>query len=108
MDQLFSPSYMAGKKEYIVQPGDSLNLIAQKNQTNVDFILRLNGHDEHHPPAGGPPDTRAARFLRRRHGGVSNKTVTLRRKVGDREYFFKEYTATDIRLPPGIESTCLV
>ncbi|MBL9130907.1 MAG: LysM peptidoglycan-binding domain-containing protein [Verrucomicrobiaceae bacterium] len=99
MDQLFSPAHMGGKKEYIVQPGDSLNLIAQKNQTNVDFIIRLNNMMSTTLQPGDRLTVAPIEF----HLGVvvSKKQVLLNRKVGDKEYLFKQYNAREIRLPPG-------
>jgi hypothetical protein len=35
---------------------------------------------------------------------ISDKTVTLRRKVGEKEHFFKEYLAADIRVPSGMKA----
>jgi hypothetical protein len=49
MDQLFSPSYTAGKKDYIVQPGDS------KKPNQRGFYSSTEWHDEHRSPARGPP-----------------------------------------------------
>src|SRR4029079_508144 len=43
MDMLFDSELNPLKKDYIVQPGDSLNLIARKQQTTVECILRANG-----------------------------------------------------------------
>jgi hypothetical protein len=34
---------------------------------------------------------------------ASAKTVTLRRVAGEKEVFFKEYQATDLRLPAGVK-----
>lgn len=99
MDQLFSPAHAAGKKEYIVQPGDSLNLIAQKNNTNVDFIIRLNSMMS---TTLQPGDRLLIAPIEFNLGVVvAKKQVLLNRKVGDKEYLFKQYNAQDIRLPPG-------
>jgi LysM repeat protein len=99
LDELYSINQKAGKKDYIVQPGDSLALIASKQGTNMDMIVRLNGLMGITLQPGDhltlvPLDFSIV-------VDVSDKTVTLRRKVGDKEYFFKEYRATDLRLPPG-------
>jgi len=101
LDELYSINQKAGKKDYIVQPGDSLALIASRQGTNMDMIVRLNGLMGITLQPGDhltlvPLDFSVV-------VDVSNKTVTLRRKVGDKEYFFKEYSATDLRLPPGIK-----
>lgn len=99
MDQLFSPEITAGKKEYIVQPGDGLNLIAQKNNTNVDFIVRLNGMMT---SSLQPGDRLTVAPIEFNLGVVvGKKQVLLNRKIGDKEYLFKQYNAQDIRLPRG-------
>lgn len=99
LDQLYSPNNMAGKKDYIVQPGDSLNLIASKQGTTVDAIIRMSGLMSYTLHPGDhltiiPMDFHLA-------VNVSKKQVTLLRKIGDKEYRFKVYEASDIRLPPG-------
>jgi hypothetical protein len=101
LDELFSLKNKAGKKDYIVQPGDSLALIASKQGTNMDMIVRLNGLMGTTLQPGDhltlvPLDFSVV-------VDISEKTVTMRRKVGDKEYFFKEYKATEIQLPPGIK-----
>jgi hypothetical protein len=101
LDELFSLKNKAGKKDYIVQPGDSLALIASKQGTNMDMIVRLNGLMGTTLQPGDhltlvPLDFSIV-------VDISDKTVTMRRKVGDKEYFFKEYIATEIQLPPGIK-----
>jgi hypothetical protein len=100
MDQLFSPNYTAGKKEYIVQPGDSLNLIAQKNQTNVDFILRLNGMMSTTLQPGDRLTVAPIQF----NLGVSvgKKQVILFRNVNGKDYPFKFYSAKDVQIPSSI------
>ncbi len=100
MDQLFSAESKTGKKDYIVQPGDSLALIAGKQGTTMDLLIRLNGLMGNVLQPGDhltilPLDFNIS-------ADVSAKTVTLMRKVGDKELFFKEYKATEIRLPPGL------
>jgi LysM repeat protein len=100
LDTLFSPNQKIGKKDYIVQPGDSLALIATKQGTSVDMIIRLNGlvgttlQPGDHLTLVGLDFTLVV--------DVSAKSVTLRRKVNDKEYFFKEYTAVDIVLPASL------
>lgn len=99
MDQLYSPNNTAGKKDYIVQPGDSLNLIATKQGTTVDSIIRSSGLMSFNLQPGDHLTIIPMDF----HLGVSvsKKQVMLLRKVGDKEYLFKVYEAKDIRLPPG-------
>lgn len=99
MDQLYSSEHSAGKKDYIVQPGDSLNLIAGKHGTTVDSIIRSSGLMSFNLQPGDHLTIIPMDF----HLGVSvsKKQVMLFRKVGDKEYLFKVYEAKDIRLPPG-------
>ncbi len=100
MDQLYSANSTAGKKDYIVQPGDSLNLIANKQGTTVDSIIRSSGLMSFNLQPGDHLTIIPMDF----HLGVSiaKKQVMLFRKVGDKEYLFKAYDAKDIRLPPGM------
>jgi hypothetical protein len=99
MDQLYSPENLGGKKDYIVQPGDSLNLIATKQGTTVDSIIRSSGLMSFNLQPGDHLTIIPMDF----HLGVSlsKKQVMLLRKVGEKEYLFKVYEAKDIRLPPG-------
>lgn len=99
MDQLYSANSKSGKKDYIVQPGDSLNLIATKQGTTIDSIIRASGLMSFNLQPGDhltiiPMDFHLAVY-------VSKKQVMLLRKVGEIEYPFKAYEAKDIRLPPG-------
>jgi lipoprotein-anchoring transpeptidase ErfK/SrfK len=43
IDRFLSKEPMPEKKEYIIQPGDSLDRIARRNKTTVDLIRRING-----------------------------------------------------------------
>ncbi|MCB1278248.1 LysM peptidoglycan-binding domain-containing protein [Prosthecobacter sp.] len=99
MDQLYSPNNHSGKKDYIVQPGDSLNLIASRQGTTVDSIIRASGLMSFNLQPGDHLTIIPMDF----HLGVSvsKKQVMLLRKVGDKEYLFKIYQAKDINLPPG-------
>lgn len=101
LDQLFSSESKSGKKDYIVQPGDSLALIAGKQGTTMDLLIRLNGLMGTVLQPGDHLSILPLEF--NLVVDVSAKTVTLRRKVGDKEYFFKEYQASDIRLPTGLK-----
>ena len=98
MDMLFDADNPL-KKDYIVQPGDSLNLIATKQGTTVDSIIRSSGLMSFNLQPGDHLTIIPMDF----HLGVSvsKKQVMLLRKVGDKEYLFKVYEAKDIRLPPG-------
>jgi LysM repeat protein len=100
MDMLYSPNYKVGKKDYIVQPGDSLNLIATKQGTSVDMIIRLNGLMGITLQPGDHLTLMPLDFSM--VVDVSAKTLELRRKAGDKEFFFKEYPALEVRLPPGV------
>lgn len=102
LDELFSTNQKAGKKDYIVQPGDSLALIATKQGTNMDMIVRLNGLMSTVLQPGDHLTLIPLDFSV--DVDVSNKTVTLFRNVGDKRYFFKEYNAADLRLPPGMKA----
>lgn len=102
LDGLFSPNQMGGKKDYVVQPGDSLALIANKNQTNVDTIIRMNGLVGNTLHPGDHLIVVPLNFDV--VVDVSSKTVSLLRTVGTRQYFFKEYQAFDVRLPPGVRA----
>lgn len=103
LDQLFSSSTKLGKHDYIVQPGDSLALIATKQGTTMDMLIRLNGLMGTTLQPGDhltilPLDFSLVVDL-------SAKTVTLFRnsKDGSKKFFFKEYVASDIRLQAGIK-----
>lgn len=98
-DGLFSPNQMAGKKDYIVQPGDSLALIANRNQTNVDTIIRMNGLIGNTLHPGDHLIVVPLNFDV--VVDVSSRTVALLRTVGTKQYFFKQFQAFDIRLPPN-------
>lgn len=95
LDNLYTPNQMAGKRDYIVQPGDSLALIASRNSTTVDSLIRMNGlfgtllqPGDHLLVVPLEFDVVV---------DVSAKTVTLLRK----DRFFKEYAAFGVSLPPG-------
>lgn len=100
MDNLYSANSTTGKKDYIVQPGDSLNLIATKQGTTVDSIIRSSGLMSFNLQPGDHLTIIPMDF----HLGVnvSKMQVMLLRKVGEKEYLFKTYEAKDIRLPPGM------
>lgn len=100
MDGLFSGSQLTGKKDYIVQPGDSLALISSKNQTNIDMIVRMNGLIGNTLHPGDHLIVVPLNFDV--VVDVSNRTAALLRTAGGRQYFFKEYQAFDVRLPPGM------
>lgn len=100
MDQLFSDESKGGKKDHIVQPGESLALIAGRQNTTIDMLIRLNGLMSTVLQPGDHLTIIPLDFSIR--VDVSDKTVSLWRKAGEKEYFFKEYPAEDVRLPAGV------
>lgn len=101
LDELFSPASSSGKSRYIVQPGDSLALIANKQSTSMDMIIRLNGLIGNNLQPGDHLTLIRLDFAL--EADVSQQRLTLRRRAGDKEYFFKDYSA-QIRLPPGLRA----
>ncbi|WP_038168155.1 LysM peptidoglycan-binding domain-containing protein [Verrucomicrobium sp. BvORR106] len=102
MDMLFSQEANPQRKDYIVQPGDSMGRIANKNQTSVECIMRANGMLSTNLQPGDhlfvfPLDFEIVVDL-------SSKTVQLWRGTREKGYFFKEYQALEIRLPPGMKA----
>ncbi len=99
LDQLYSANQTSGKKDYIVQPGDSLNLIATKQGTTIDSIIRMNGLMSFTLQPGDHLTLIPMDF----HLGVSvsKKQVMLLRRVGEKDYLFKVYEAKEVHLPPG-------
>lgn len=98
LDSLFSQSQNQSKKDYAVQPGDSLGLIARKNQTTVECLLRANSMMSSGLQPGDhlfviPLDFDV-------QISVGAKTVTLLRSGR----FFKEYQALELKLPPGMKT----
>ena len=101
LDELFSPSQRAGKIQYIVQPGDSLALIANRQSTSMDMIIRLNGLMNSTLQPGDHLTLVQLDFTLQ--ADLSNQRLTLRRRAADKEFFFKDYAAK-IRLPPGLRA----
>jgi len=96
LDQLFSPTELEGKIDYVVQPGDSLLAIANKLKTSVDAITRMNGLRSNVIHPGDhllvlPVDFDFAVDL-------SEKTLTVLRQGK----FFAHYELVDVRLPMGM------
>jgi LysM repeat protein len=100
MDSIFSPSQTAGKKDYIVQPGDSLGRIAAKNETTVDMIVRMNGLVGTTLQPGDHLLVVPLNFDV--VVDVSAGTVTLLRNVNGRPYQFRWYTAFGVKMPPNV------
>ncbi|MGV3661571.1 MAG: LysM peptidoglycan-binding domain-containing protein [Prosthecobacter sp.] len=99
MDMLYSSNNKMGKKDYIVQPGNTLLGIATKHDTTIDSIVRMNGLMSTMLQPGDhltliPMDFHLL-------VDVSSKEVILQRKVGEKKYPFKFYLAKELRLPPG-------
>jgi len=98
MDMLFSVERNPLKKDYIVQPGDSMGLISRKNQTTIECIMRANGMTSTSLQPGDHLFVFPIEFDL--VVDVSAKTVTLLRN----ERFFKEYQALDVKLPFGVKA----
>lgn len=101
MDELFSSEPVPGKRDYIVQPGDSLALIASRQGTTTDMLIRMNGLMSTTLHPGDHLTVMPLEF--NLLVDASAKTVALRRVVGEKEFFFKEYHARDLRLPEGLK-----
>lgn len=95
MDALYRLDASGGKKDYIVQPRDSLLAIAGRNHTTIEALSRINALTTINLQPGEhlfviPMDFDLA-------VDVSDKKVTLLRAGR----FFKEYEAIDIKLLPN-------
>lgn len=103
LDQLFADGTKLGKHDYIVQPGDSLALIATKQGTTMDMLIRLNGLMGTTLQPGDHLTILPLDFSL--VVDMSAKTLTLFRnsKDGSKKFFFKEYLASDIRLQAGVK-----
>ena len=96
MDELLEPKIGPRKKEYIVQSGDSLALIANRNETTVHCIQRTNGMFDTLIHPGDrliifPLDFSIV-------VDVGAKSLTLMRK----DRFFKEYPILEVKVPPNL------
>lgn len=98
MDTLFSVDENPLKKGYIVQPGDSLGLIARKNQTTIECILRANSMLSMGLQPGDNLIVLPLEF--EMIVDISAKTVTILRN----QRFFKEYQTLDVKLPVGMKA----
>jgi len=98
MDALFSASGNPGRKDHVVQPGESLNLIARKNQTTVSAIMRGNGMMS----SGLQPGDHLFLFPLDFEiiVNVTKKTLTLKKN----NQFFKEYHIVEMKLPSGVKA----
>lgn len=97
LDDMFQSDDIALKKDYIVQPGDSLGLIARKNQTTIECIMRVNGMLSTGLQPGDHLSVLPLNF--EVVVAASAKTVTLLLN----QRFFKEYQALDVKLPVGMK-----
>ncbi len=107
MDELFSSqgpdkNDNTGRKDYIVQPGDSLLRIATNKNTTVDSLIRMNGLLSTTLQPGDHLTVVPMDFSVR--VDLSEKHLSLWRRAGEKDYFFKEYATLDIRLPPGVRA----
>jgi LysM repeat protein len=95
MDALFAFDQSGGKKDYIVQPKDSLLAIAGKNKTTVEAIARLNGLTSISLRLGDHL------FLIPTNFDVIVDISSLSLVLRSEGKFFKEYALEDIKLPPN-------
>ncbi len=98
LDSMFLSDDVLLKKEYIVQPGDSLGLIARKNQTTIESIMRVNGMLSTGLQPGDHLSVLPLDF--EIVVDASAKTLTLLRN----KLFFKEYQAIDVKLPSSVKA----
>lgn len=98
LDALFSPVRNSTRKDYIVQPGDSLGRIASKNATTVECLLRANAMMSNALQPGDHLFVFPLEF--EIQVSVGAKTLTLLRNGR----FFKEYHAAEVRLPLGFKT----
>lgn len=97
LDLLFSEDNPQRKK-YTVQTGDSVGLIARKQNTTIECLMRANGLFHHNLHPGDHLYVFPLEF--EVVVEASSKTLTLLRNGS----FFKEYHAVDVRLPPSIKA----
>jgi LysM repeat protein len=98
LDALFSPSQNSTRKDYIVQPGDSLGRIASKNATTVECLLLANSMMSSALQPGDHLFVFPLEF--EIQVSVRAKTLALLRHGR----FFKEYQAVEVRLPGGFKA----
>ena len=95
-DLLLSDLPGSQKKDYIVQRGDSLLAIANRQQTTVDFIMRANNLVN---TAIHPGDRLMVATLEFKAViSLGNETLTLLKD----DRFFKEYPIQAVQLPDGV------
>ena len=98
LDRLLSSEPTAGKVDYTVRGGDSLVLIANRNQSTLSYIMRANNmvSTRIHPGDRLMVSPLVFTVI----VNVGDKTLTLTRE----DQFFKEYAIKKIRLPHGVSS----
>lgn len=98
MDMLFSVNTNPTKKNHIVQPGESLGLIARKHQTTIECILRANGMMSSGLQPGDHLFVFPLEFTMVLN--LTHKNLTLFKN----ERLFKVYHLEDIKLPSGVRA----
>ena len=99
-DHLLSRDSGENKQEYIVRKGDSLRLIAQKNDTTVGYILHVNGRMGSKLQPGDQLILSPLNFSVLIN--LKAKTVSLR---NTNDKLFKAYELVGSRLPQGCPSS---
>lgn len=97
MDALYRQDASGGKRDYIVQPRDSLLAITGRTKTTLEALARINSLTSINLQPGDhlfviPMDFDLAL-------DVSERRLTLLRSGR----FFKEYAALGLKLPPGMK-----
>ncbi|MEM7145512.1 MAG: LysM peptidoglycan-binding domain-containing protein [Verrucomicrobiota bacterium] len=96
VDRLLSSDPMPGKKTHEVRSGDSLNLIASRNDCTIGFIMRANNMTNTTIHPGEQIVVFPLKFSV--IVNVSERTLTLTLE----DQFFKEYPVDRVRLPVGV------
>lgn len=97
LDNLYAHEAIGGKRDYIVQPGDSLLAIAAKHQTTLETLARVNGLTSYNLQPGDLLFVIPMNFDL--VVDASTKTVTVMREGR----FFHQYQAIDLQLPPNLK-----
>ncbi|MFV1993901.1 MAG: LysM peptidoglycan-binding domain-containing protein [Verrucomicrobiales bacterium] len=95
LDRLLSSDPMEGKIDYTVRRGDSLALIASRNQSTVSYIMRSNNLTSTRIHPGEELLVSTLDFTVVLH--LEDRHLTLTRD----DQFFKEYDIERVRLPRG-------
>lgn len=97
LDNLYAHEVTGGKRDYIVQPGDSLLAIAGRHQTTLETLARVNGLTSFNLQPGDHLFIIPMNFDL--VVDVSAKSVTVMREGR----FFHQYQAIDLQLPPNMK-----